>query len=236
MIIKVYNESLRLIDWFCTFSGKLPYGYDSRVNAKSDSTWRDNTVHVEPFLCRPIFCGDASLRTPVVSGTWSPHFFQTENWPWWEVLTKNFIQNSHHSSSVLFPREFWKTNFVFVVRKFIKLEINSRKNAYSCQFCGLRNTHNPKVSECRQHEFELTTQTGNKALSGGISDPSRRNLFLECLEEKQFIPQRVSQRNDFWWHFFSQRDDFRGALFSQPRVLRDGSQPWREKLRNQEIN
>ena len=26
-----------LIDWFCTFPGKLPYGYNSRVNAKSDS-------------------------------------------------------------------------------------------------------------------------------------------------------------------------------------------------------
>ena len=33
-----------LIDWFCTFLRKLPYGYNSRVNAKSDSTQRDNTV------------------------------------------------------------------------------------------------------------------------------------------------------------------------------------------------
>ena len=30
-------ESLRLIDWFCTFPGKLPYGYNSRVDPKSDS-------------------------------------------------------------------------------------------------------------------------------------------------------------------------------------------------------
>ena len=33
---KAYSESLRLIDWFCTFPGKLPYGYNFRV--KSDST------------------------------------------------------------------------------------------------------------------------------------------------------------------------------------------------------
>ena len=32
------NESLRLIDWFCTFPGKLPYGYNFWKNAKSDST------------------------------------------------------------------------------------------------------------------------------------------------------------------------------------------------------
>ena len=38
---KLYDESPRLIDWFCTSLGKLPYGYSSRVNAKSDSTLRD---------------------------------------------------------------------------------------------------------------------------------------------------------------------------------------------------
>ena len=27
-----------LIDWFCTFPGKWPYGYNSRVNAENDST------------------------------------------------------------------------------------------------------------------------------------------------------------------------------------------------------
>ena len=32
-----------LIDWFCTFPGKLPYGYNFRVNAKSDSTSQDDT-------------------------------------------------------------------------------------------------------------------------------------------------------------------------------------------------
>ena len=31
---KGYHRRLRLIDWFCTFPGKLPYGYNSRVNAK----------------------------------------------------------------------------------------------------------------------------------------------------------------------------------------------------------
>ena len=150
---KVYNESPRLIDWFCTFSGNLPYGYNSRVNAKA--TQHNGIIqYMWNHLWRPVFFGDASLRTPVVSGTWSPRFFQTENWPWWEVLTKSFIQNCHHSFSGLFPREFWKTNFVFVVRKFITWEINERKNGYSCQFCGLRNTHNPKVSECRQHELQ----------------------------------------------------------------------------------
>ena len=34
MITKVYNERLRLIDWFCTLPGKLPYGYNSRAKAK----------------------------------------------------------------------------------------------------------------------------------------------------------------------------------------------------------
>ena len=47
---KVYDESLRLIDWFCTFPGKLPYGYNSRVNAERDSTSRDRTVSWDFFL------------------------------------------------------------------------------------------------------------------------------------------------------------------------------------------
>ena len=34
-----------LID-FAHFPGNLPYGYNARVNAKSDSTYRDHTVHV----------------------------------------------------------------------------------------------------------------------------------------------------------------------------------------------
>ena len=38
VITKGYNESLRLIDCFCTCPGKLPYGYNSPVDAKSDST------------------------------------------------------------------------------------------------------------------------------------------------------------------------------------------------------
>ena len=37
-----------MIDWFCPFPRKLPHGYNSRVNAKSDSTQRDNTV---PWSC-----------------------------------------------------------------------------------------------------------------------------------------------------------------------------------------
>ena len=32
MVIKIYNEYLSLIDWFCTYPGKLPQGYNSRVN------------------------------------------------------------------------------------------------------------------------------------------------------------------------------------------------------------
>ena len=40
----VYNESLRLIDWFNPSSEKLPHGDDFRVGPKSDWTPRDNTV------------------------------------------------------------------------------------------------------------------------------------------------------------------------------------------------
>ena len=39
-------KGLRLIDWFCTFSAQLPYGYNSRVDANNDSTWRDNTAWI----------------------------------------------------------------------------------------------------------------------------------------------------------------------------------------------
>ena len=35
---KVYNQSLRLIDWFNWLSEKLPHGDDLRVGPKSDST------------------------------------------------------------------------------------------------------------------------------------------------------------------------------------------------------
>ena len=47
--LKVYNEGLRLIDWFCSFPGKMPYGCNSRVNAKKWLTQRDNTVHLPTF-------------------------------------------------------------------------------------------------------------------------------------------------------------------------------------------
>ena len=41
---KVYNESLRLIDWFNPLSEKLPQGDDFRVGPESDRTPRDNTA------------------------------------------------------------------------------------------------------------------------------------------------------------------------------------------------
>ena len=44
VIIKVYNGSLRLIDWFNPPSEKLPHGDDFRVGPKSDRTPRDNAV------------------------------------------------------------------------------------------------------------------------------------------------------------------------------------------------
>ena len=44
MIIKGYNASLSLIDWFNPPSEKLPQGDDFRVGPESDWTPRDNTV------------------------------------------------------------------------------------------------------------------------------------------------------------------------------------------------
>ena len=43
---KVYNDSVRLIDWFNPLSEKLPHGDDFRVGPKSDRAPRDNTVDV----------------------------------------------------------------------------------------------------------------------------------------------------------------------------------------------
>ena len=42
--LEVYNEGLRLIDWFNPPSEKLPHGDDFRVRPKGDRTPRDNTV------------------------------------------------------------------------------------------------------------------------------------------------------------------------------------------------
>ena len=47
---KVYNESLRLIDWFNPWSEKLPHGDDFRVGPKSDRTPRDNTLLLHNVL------------------------------------------------------------------------------------------------------------------------------------------------------------------------------------------
>ena len=64
MIIKVYNGSLRLIDWFCTFPGKLPYGYNSQANAKSGSMYSilyypDNSAHLVPApVSSVLWCND----------------------------------------------------------------------------------------------------------------------------------------------------------------------------------
>ena len=44
---KVYNDSLRLIDWFNPPSEILPHGDDFRMGPKSDRTPRDNTVTFE---------------------------------------------------------------------------------------------------------------------------------------------------------------------------------------------
>ena len=46
----VYNENLRLIDWFNPPSEKLPHGDDFRVGPKSDRTLRDNAVFIKAYL------------------------------------------------------------------------------------------------------------------------------------------------------------------------------------------
>ena len=87
-----------LIDWFCTLPGKLPYGYNTRVNAKSDSTWRDNTVK---FFCRmtiqtkfvyfwrfnvfrSIFFAEIPLK-------WHCTFLAFEFWPMYSSKSAKFV-------------------------------------------------------------------------------------------------------------------------------------------------
>ena len=43
---KVYNGSLRLIDWLNPLSEKLPHGDDFRVGPKTNRTTQDNTVNI----------------------------------------------------------------------------------------------------------------------------------------------------------------------------------------------
>ena len=90
----VYNESLRLIDWFNPTSEKLSHGDNFRVGPKSDRTPRDKTVDVCTvsdwstktssvlyffsvgivmcfFICFSVFHGKTSLRP---SNFTSPYF------------------------------------------------------------------------------------------------------------------------------------------------------------------
>ena len=78
MIIKVYNESLRLIDWFNPPSEKLPHGDDFRVGPKSDRTPQDNTLHCIKFWERLI----SRLRRDITRGfgRFSERFFWKEHY------------------------------------------------------------------------------------------------------------------------------------------------------------
>ena len=72
-MIKVYNGSLRLIDWFNPLSEKLPHGDDFRVGPKSDWTPRDNTV-------RRNGCSAFKLKQTSSCRRWCPKSWRKWRW------------------------------------------------------------------------------------------------------------------------------------------------------------